>query len=428
MKATTVGSVVEASQQGAIQDAFQPQRLAATLELGSVINQEKILEIFGSSDLSLLFGGEGMSTLKDHVVPYQFRHYADEVFEFGQREAPAVPYHYSSYQFFQANRELQRYKFINYVNTTSRGVVAHFPQFMYESILKVALNNPDFEFKVRNTPYPVTHYTQSSVQTSDAGSILFMTAVAYPLMIVSVVSYLVIERTTMLKHMQQTSGMYLSAYWIGNFIFDFFKFIPTISVTILAFYLYEFNYYAAWICYCILPFSVLPFTYVTSFLFTVDSAAQTFTMFLHFFIIVVLGSLIYLLRFAPDLQHVGDFLNNISKIIPTGVLPSAMFFEASGEMLSNIRKSVVGTGKEIDPDVWALENVLGDIVISICHFFFWSFLLFLIEYGLAQKCKRAYASLFTKSYPPKANIELDDDVKAEQKRMETSKEEFSVQV
>ena len=30
-----------------------------------------------------------------------------------------------------------------------------FPQFMYEAILKVATDDPDFEFKVKSTAYPV---------------------------------------------------------------------------------------------------------------------------------------------------------------------------------------------------------------------------------------------------------------------------------
>lgn len=56
----------------------------------------------------------------------------------------AEPYIYGSYEIFQADRISQEYKFVSYVNITSGDSVALFPQFMYESILKVATDDPDF--------------------------------------------------------------------------------------------------------------------------------------------------------------------------------------------------------------------------------------------------------------------------------------------
>ena len=41
------------------------------------------------------------------------------------------------------------------MNMTSSDVSALFPQFMYESILRVANDDPGFEFKTRVTPFPV---------------------------------------------------------------------------------------------------------------------------------------------------------------------------------------------------------------------------------------------------------------------------------
>jgi len=67
--------------------------------------------------------------------------------------------------------------------------------------------------------------------------------------------------------------MQLKAYWIGNFIFDFFKIEFTVVITIILFYGFDLGYNAAWITYLVLPFGILPFTYVTSFIFTADSAA-----------------------------------------------------------------------------------------------------------------------------------------------------------
>jgi len=76
---------------------------------------------------------------------------------------------YGSYEMYEANKEEQTYKFVSYVNLTSTASVALFPSFMYESILKIATDDPEFEFKTRSTPYPLTYEIKKRVATSDAG-------------------------------------------------------------------------------------------------------------------------------------------------------------------------------------------------------------------------------------------------------------------
>ena len=71
---------------------------------------------------------------------------------------------------------------------------------MYESILKVATEDPEFEFKTRNTPFPNTWEQVKRTNTSDAGSIIFFSAIAYSIVITVTISYLVVERSTQLKH------------------------------------------------------------------------------------------------------------------------------------------------------------------------------------------------------------------------------------
>lgn len=127
-----------------------------------------------------------------------------------------------------------------------------------------------------------------------------MSAVAYSMMVTAIVSYLVVERISGLKHLQVISGMNLKAYWVGNFIFDLIKMELTIVVTISLFFGFEMGFNSAWATYVALPFGIIPFSYVMSYWFTVDSAAQTFTMFFHFFILGIMSTLTFGLRLAPD--------------------------------------------------------------------------------------------------------------------------------
>lgn len=103
---------------------------------------------------------------------------------------------YGSYEIYQASRAAQEYKFVSYINMTSDAAAILFPSFMYESILKVATDDPEFEFRTRSTPYPVTHEIKRSVATSDAGAIIFFSSIAYSIVITVTISYLVVERNS----------------------------------------------------------------------------------------------------------------------------------------------------------------------------------------------------------------------------------------
>lgn len=71
---------------------------------------------------------------------------------------------------------------------------------MYESILKVANNDPEFEFKVTTRAYPILFERKFGVQVFDGGTIIFFAAIAYSLLCTVTISYLVQERISMLKH------------------------------------------------------------------------------------------------------------------------------------------------------------------------------------------------------------------------------------
>ena len=64
------------------------------------------------------------------------------------------------------DEDLHKYKFLSYVNVTSPIVTQTYPQFMIESIMKTALDDDDFEFKVRQTPFP------APLETTEVGNYL----------------------------------------------------------------------------------------------------------------------------------------------------------------------------------------------------------------------------------------------------------------
>ena len=111
------------------------------------------------------------------------------------------PYLYGSYQAFQINRKTQQYKFFTYVNLTCQDCGELFPQFMYESILKVATNDPEFKFKVRNTPYPMTERAKELKYGTDSSLMIFFALLGTCVLASIIMATTVRERVSQLKHM-----------------------------------------------------------------------------------------------------------------------------------------------------------------------------------------------------------------------------------
>ena len=239
----------------------------------------------------------------------------------------------------------------------------YFPAYMYESILRVATGDPEFEFKVKSITYPVNHLMRRYFATSDASTIIFFVSITYSIIITMVMSYLVVERSTQLKHVQLITGMRLTSYWLANFIFDGIKLYLAIITTIVLLHTYDYGYDSSEYVILLFPFGILPFTYVISFCFQADSTSQTFTMFCHLSIMLCFSMVILILRFMPLLEVTGDRLHNVFRLVPTYSVASAINTEAAIDYLSIYRTVSEGGGEEVSPDPWHWKNNLMDILL-----------------------------------------------------------------
>ena len=114
------------------------------------------------------------------------------------------------------------------------------------------------------------------------------------------VSYILQERELHLKHMQLISGMSLFGYWAANILADLVKsFIPIIVILIMA-KLSGVWYEGMLILFMLYPIAVVPFSYVTSFMFSSDTVAQICTLFLHFIAGGIMSLTVYTLELIPE--------------------------------------------------------------------------------------------------------------------------------
>jgi len=118
-----------------------------------------------------------------------------------------MPYFYCGYQVYECDLDKHQYKFYNFINMTNQDATGLYPQFMYEGILKLATGKEDLKFKVRNTPFPATKMIHERKSGTDAGTVTFISGVAYAMILTTICGQMVEERVSHLKHIQVISGV-----------------------------------------------------------------------------------------------------------------------------------------------------------------------------------------------------------------------------
>lgn len=91
----------------------------------------------------------------------------------------------------------------------------------------------------------------------------------------SIITFIVKERTTMVKHQHLVSGVSLLSYWTSSFTLDFVKhFVPAFfcMLMVLAYSITTFtdhgsDYAAISILFFLYGWAIIPFSYLTGFIF-----------------------------------------------------------------------------------------------------------------------------------------------------------------
>lgn len=183
------------------------------------------------------------------------------------------PYRFGAYYLYQADNHTKDFKAAVFLNLTSQDVTAAYPHFLYQALLRSALGNPSFSFSVTTTPYPVTPQLREKAESSSGLFIAFIVAIAFALIPQTIVQFVLHEREKKLKHMQVISGMSVAAYWISNLIFDIVKAIIPAAIVVGLKYAFGLDFKYTTLMLFLYPFGVIPFTYVTSFLFDTENDA-----------------------------------------------------------------------------------------------------------------------------------------------------------
>lgn len=213
---------------------------------------------------------------------------------------------------------------------------------------------------------------------------------AFCFMPCAIISFILIERVENQRHMQLISGMSLSAYWVSNMIADMIKLYIPIIIIILVSILFDSNYDGVWILYMLLPPALVPFTYVTSFLFKTDSNAQIITLLLNYFVCDVMAILVFVLQFIPQTFKLGGILRWGLCIFPSYCVLNGILWSSNGQISLQVRKTDPSY-PQLPDNIWALENMGGDALILVLHFIIDTGILIAIESNLLS-CLKGFSA------------------------------------
>ena len=218
--------------------------------------------------------------------------------------------------------------------------------------------------------------------------------------------------------------MSLAGYWASNVIFDIvMAYVPILLIIMLTF-VFSVHFEGIWVLFLLYPPAIVPFTYVTSFLFTSDINAQITTLFIHFVAGGLLTIVVFVLQYIPKTMPAGDVLRWVFTIFPTFCVTHGILFSASGSLLIASRTDMTTSDGVIIPrklpkDIWAWENLKGDAMILILHFVVGLIILTLIEMEVISLLDWCPGIGCRGSGSARNEVELvkDDDVFAEEQRV-----------
>jgi ATP-binding cassette, subfamily A (ABC1), member 3 len=200
-------------------------------------------------------------------------------------------------------------------------------------------------------------------------------SIGFALIPASMISHIVSERVKNLKHMQLLSGMSLAAYWTSNMLFDILKALIPSGIVIGLLKAFDFFYPDIWRVFLLYPVGIVPFTYVSSFLFSNDSVAQTVTIFLHFVVAGIGAIATLIMRCIDSTEVIGDRMHKWMRVVPSFCLTNPVMYMSSIDRLKSSRPDLDLT------DNLSLQMVGGDMLGLGVHFAAGILILIIIESG-----------------------------------------------
>ena len=220
---------------------------------------------------------------------------------------------------------------------------------MYEAILKTAVEDPEFEFKVRTTPYPLTTKQKKVFHRADAyfetctyvtvreyvmcwaklaEGPIFAISVCFAVLATFVLHHITVERTSKLKLLQMVSGLQLGSYWFGNWLFDTCSMQLLVAATIALFVVFDPTWRVSIAVVFLYPIATVPVIYLGSF-FVVNGGSSIMLIQAMLLVMITMSQTIFTMRLQSLSEYIGDCMMWFFRMFPGFPLVNSLYVEAT---------------------------------------------------------------------------------------------------
>lgn len=209
----------------------------------------------------------------------------------------------------------------------------------------------------------------------------------------------------MTKHLQVISGISYFSYWLANLVFELTKYYITVGIMVLIILAFDRYESYLWLLYIVYGFPMIIVSYLTSFLFDTESAAQNFIVCIFFIIGALGGSIILFLRLFDDLKNIAIGISYAFRVVPLFCLTNgyALMLNERVIFAQDFPKSVF-----VGLDLLSMDYVGMDLLYMGFMFFIYLFIMIMIELLSNKLVMNKY-----KKNTPNYNGITDEDVKEE---------------
>ena len=355
-------------------------------------------------DSSISFG-ENLKTFDNYVMNHGSR--TDNYFSVFIRAINQVP----------VSGGPPKYDIVTFIDPTQTDATGYAIQGTINSVIKDFSKNEKMSFSIKRGPFPKSKLDDSILKFVLTMLTVFSYSIALGIITSSIAGNLCKERADSLKHQQIVSGGSKFSYWLSIYIIDLLKFaIPGLSfiIIILSFDL-NLPYYWLFDILCIL--SILPFTYLITFIIQKESIARNLVRLIHIFLGGMMAPAAFGFLATDNLKVIGQILKWGLKFNPTFCFGLGLTQISLG--------SLIDDSDNPDPNKnMEFSKAGSDIVFLVLQLIVYFLLIFLIENkffinkrGHAVRMQHQLNNGIVYDEESKQQDILDPDVQEEERRV-----------
>lgn len=285
-----------------------------------------------------------------------------------------------------------------------------------QALLRAATADNTSSIRAQIHPFAWTPRQRTAIQSINGVVASIVISLAFTFIPASFAVFIVGEREFKSKHLQLISGVSMSSYWAANFVWDFACYLVPATVSCAIIYAYQNpslvdNFSVLVVSFLAYGVSIIPFTYLLSFLFTSHSTAQNVMIMVYILGGILMTNTAVALLLVPSTEEISKrYLRHVFRLLPSFCLGDAIFYISWLPMMDGAGKwDLLVTGFDliymlVEAVVYFALTILVDKLSSIPSFV-----------GLFRKDPEMIPRHDGLPEEPE-----DDDVRAERERLQRS--------